>query len=357
MSALTREALWERLRAASLVEGEAPAPDEQRSPWFVRLMLGFAGWMGALFLLLFVGIALAVVVRSAALSVAVGAGACFAATAIFRAARGDFASQFGFAVSLAGQGLIGFGLSQLLGARSLASAAALSAVVQAALFALVPNYGHRIWCAFTAAYAAALALANAGLQPFVPALVTGAFLAVWLREFERPERGELVRAAGYGLAAAALFAAVLQGGLWHGLMGLLGERASGPGRALGWAGAVASGAVLVAAVLALLRREGVPPGSRPGRFALGAAALLALISLKAPGLGPAVAILVVGYANGNRVLAGAGIAALIGYLSHYYYSLQATLLEKSALLAAAGIALLLLRLALHRWWPPKDAHA
>jgi uncharacterized membrane protein len=64
---------------------------------------------------------------------------------------------------------------------------------------------------------------------------------------------------------------------------------------------------------------------------------------------------VLGYANANRVLAGFGILALIGYLSYYYYSLQATLLEKSALLAAAGIALLLARCALLRAWPAQEA--
>lgn len=357
MSGPSRDALWEQLRAARLVEGDVPPPGEARSPWFVRVVLGFAGWIGAMFLLSFVGIALVAVVKSAALSLAVGAGACFAAAAVFRAARGDFAAQFGFAISLAGQALMGFGLSELLGARSLGAIAACMAPVQATLFALVPSYGHRIWCAFTAAHAAGLALGEAGLQPFVPAIVTGAFAAVWLREFEAAQRASLVRAAGYGLAAAALVVAVLQGGSWLRFAAHLGLHGAGPGPLLGWLGAAASGAVLLAAVLALLRREGVPAASGPGRFALVAAALVALASLKAPGLGPAVAILVVGYANGNRVLAGLGIAALVGYLSHYYYSLEATLLEKSALLASAGVAMLLARLVLHKWWPGEAARA
>jgi uncharacterized membrane protein len=57
------------------------------------------------------------------------------------------------------------------------------------------------------------------------------------------------------------------------------------------------------------------------------------------------------FANGNRVLAGLGILALLGYLSHYYYALYATLLAKSALLAGAGLVLLAARFALRRWWP------
>jgi uncharacterized membrane protein len=105
------------------------------------------------------------------------------------------------------------------------------------------------------------------------------------------------------------------------------------------------------AVVLLLRREGVGLDSRTGRIALASAAILGLVTIKAPGVGPAVAILVVGYANGNRVLAGLGILALLGYLSQYYYALHATLLEKSIILLCTGTALLLTRLALHRWWP------
>jgi len=197
-------------------------------------------------------------------------------------------------------------------------------------------------------------MANHGLQVFAPAAVTAAFIVVWLKEFDCPARGELLRAGGYGLALAAVQTAVMHGGIWYSWLATMGGQAHSGSVALAWAGAVAAGVVLVAAVLLLLRREQVALDSGPGRVALVAAAVLALASIKAPGVGPAVAILVVGYANGNRVPAGLGIAALIGYLSHYHYALHATLLEKSALMACAGIALLAARLALHRWWPIRD---
>ena len=51
-------------------------------------------------------------------------------------------------------------------------------------------------------------------------------------------------------------------------------------------------------------------------------------------------MLVVGYAHGNRTLAGFAIAALLGYLSVFYYLLEYTLLVKSVLLMSTGIALL-----------------
>jgi hypothetical protein len=353
MRAATRDELWARLSGASLVAGEMPARGERRAPWFVRLMLGFAGWMGALFLLGFVGAGLAFVVKSAAASFAVGALACAAAAVLFRAGRAsDFVDQFGLAVSLAGQALMVYAIARWFD-RSLAGVALVVAAQQAVLFALVPNFIHRVWTAWTGSYMLALAMADAGLHAFAPALVTAAFLYVWLREFDHARHGELLRAGGYGLALAAVQTAVMHGGLWISFILARGAREPLGGEAGVWLGASASGLVLLGAVLMLLRREGVATGSGPGGIALAAAAILALATLKAPGVGPAVAILVVGFANANRVLAGLGIGALLGYLSHYYYALDATLLEKSALMAITGVALLAARLALHRWWPPK----
>lgn len=353
MNAMSREGIWTQLRQQGLVDGELPAHGEARSPWFVRVMLGFAGWIGAWFLLGFVAIGLVAVVKSPTASWLVGAGACAAVAMLYRASRnGDFTSQFGLAVSLAGQALMVYGLTEWVG-RSFTAVALGVAAQQALLFILLPNFVHRVWTAWTGAYAASFAMANVGLQALAPAAVTAGFVLVWLREFDHPARGALIRAGGYGLALAAVQTAVMHGGLWYAWLAAMSGRTPPSGSALAWAGAVAAGLVLVWSVLLLLRREQLAVDSGPGKVALTAAVVLALASIKAPGVGPAVAILVVGYANGNRVLAGLGIAALIGYLSHYYYALHATLLEKSVLMAFAGIGLLAARLALHRWWPEK----
>lgn len=342
--------LWARLLREGLVQGALPERNGVRSPWFVRVMLGVAGWFGALFLLLFVGFGMSFIIKSAGASIITGVLACTAAAVLFRHAANDFAGQFGLAVSMAGQGLILFGLASATGEKQLAPIASMMAVVQAALFWLLPNYVHRVWAAWSGACALALALADMGLLAFTPGLMTAAFAWVWLKEFDVAKHGALLRAGGYGLALAALVVAVMQGQL---LITWIFDRGKQPlGGELGvWTGAAFTGAVLLWAVVQLLAREDVPLDSSQGRIALAGAAILALATLKAPGLGPAAAVLVIGFANGNRVLAGLGVLALLGYLSHYYYSLQITLLEKSALLACTGIALLVARLALHRYWP------
>ena len=97
-----------------------------------------------------------------------------------------------------------------------------------------------------------------------------------------------------------------------------------------WLGAGLGGLALLWAVAGLLIRENVQPTSGAGGGMLAAAGVLALANLKAPGLAPATLLLLLGYGNGNRVLAGLGVAAL---------------------LAATGLALLGARLVLQKCWP------
>jgi hypothetical protein len=347
----TRLELWNRLQAAGLAAGELPAPGEARVPWFVRVMLGAAGWIGAFFLLGFIGTLLAFLVKDAGSAVLVGAGACAGAVMIFRAApKSDFLAQFGLAASLAGQLLLIYGFSQWM-PRSVNGIALVVALVQGLLLFLIPNFLHRVLSAWALALALLWLLVDAGFYPLAPAAITAAVVAVWLHEFDAGRHGALLRAAGYGLAFAALLTVVMHGALWGLWMASIGRGQPAPGAAIQWLGHAASAVVLLWAVFQLLRREGLPLDSGQGRVALAGAVILGLASLKAPGVGPTVAILVVGFANGNRVLAGLGIAALLGYLSHFYYALSATLLVKSGVLVATGLALLAARLAMKHWWP------
>jgi uncharacterized membrane protein len=188
-----------------------------------------------------------------------------------------------------------------------------------------------------------------------PALATAAFVWVALNEFTLARHGQLIRAAVYGFALAAVQTSVLHGNLLSDIVHDLVHPWLSLGETGVWLGRLASLAVLLWAVRLLLEREGLSSSSGPGCVGLLGALILGLVSIKAPGVGPAVAILVVGYANADRVLAGFGVFTLLAYLSHYYYSLETSLLVKSGLLVACGAALLLARLLMHQWWP--DIHA
>jgi uncharacterized membrane protein len=108
---------------------------------------------------------------------------------------------------------------------------------------------------------------------------------------------------------------------------------------------VSLAAVFVYAVARLL-------GSRAALVALALAALLS----PAPGATTALLLLLLGFGAGDRVLLGLGFAALAGFVSHYYYQMQATLLAKSGVLLVTGLVLLLARLGL-RWLFPDEREA
>jgi hypothetical protein len=234
-------------------------------------------------------------------------------------------------------------------------------LLQAVLFIAVPNFVHRVWAAWTGAHAAAFALADCHLQAYAPGLLSMACAWVWLNEFQYAKHGAMLRTGGYGLVlalmgAAGMAAATPGAWLWH-----AGSDRPAASEYHLWIGAGLGGIALLWAVGRLLIREDVEPTSRAGGSILASAGILALATLKAPGLAPATLILLLGYGNGNRVLAGLGVAALLGYLSFYYYSLEATLLYKSVLMVTTGLALLAARYMLKRWWPGplqrEDRHA
>ena len=360
MSDIQVLALWLRLKAAGLVTGEPPVADSTSAPWFVRVMLGVAGWIGAVFLLIFVSLGLKFVVESAAAAFIVGLASCAAAGVLFRAKPdSDFATQFGLAVSLAGQGLVLLALDK--GLSNQTSAIALSmGLFQTVLFFAIPNFVHRVWSALAGSFAIVFALTNWHLQAYAPGLLAAACAWVWLNEFQYAKQGEMLRTGGYGLVLALMGAtgmvAQTTSWLWHS-----GINQSPYSEYHPWIGAALGSVALLWAVWHLLVREFVQPASSVGWRIFAIAGILALANFKAPGLAPATLILLLGYSNGNRILSGLGVVALLGYLSFYYYSLEATLLHKSALMAATGCALLAARLILHAWWPvppqQKDRHA
>ncbi|HEX7951919.1 MAG TPA: DUF4401 domain-containing protein, partial [Burkholderiales bacterium] len=230
------------------------------------------------------------------------------------------------------------------------------AAVEVGLFLLIANFLHRVLSAAVASAALLLALGIWGFYPYTQAIVLAAFSWAWLNEFSVPGRSAEIRAIGYGLTLLTLAELVTRSSTsylrteWpiHGAMAPIG----GP---FGfWIGAALVGAITLWVAWSLLRRQGADPAHGPGLATLAGAALVGLISVKAPGLGMTVTMLLLGFANSNRVLAGLGILSLLAYWSYYYYSLEITLLQKSGLLIGAGIALIAVRLAARRHWPMPD---
>ncbi len=355
MNTLTREELWTRLSEAGLVAGDLPAAAESQSPWPVRVMLGIAGWVGALFLLGFAGAAFALIFRSAQAALPAGAICCAVAYAIFRAMpRNDFIAQFGFAISLAGQALLLVGLAELAGDRPSAVTFLPMAAVEAALAFAVPNYIHRVFTSLAANFCLFIAAAILGAPALATIVAAVGTALIWLNQVRMAERPQLWAPLGYGFAIALLHldgSLMIGSDFWRMLLPRNGEAP----HFLLWSGPLVAGLIFLYVVWQLRERAGVEAASLGGVFTLSAAIVLALCGLAAPGISAAILVLALGFANGNRVLMGLGLLAFAGYLSHFYYQLSSTLLTKSMVLAATGVALLALRWTIDRFLPLEES--
>ncbi|WP_162806653.1 DUF4401 domain-containing protein [Sphingosinicella terrae] len=349
--------LWDRLQAEGLVTGERPEPDRSASPWFVRVMLGIAGWIGAIFLLLFVGAAFAFVMDNGAAALVVGAACCGAAFLLLRAFEDqDFVEQFGLAISLAGQVMMIIGLADFLEPDGAALYLAVAAT-QIALALIVPQFLHRVLTSAGAAIALSLAIDQLSLHGFAAPFLCAGLAFVWLEPKRWAVDGQLWRPIGYGLVVALLLVEtfrLLGGREWFGPSGDAPTwiALNGPliGRGL-------TALVLLWAAIDLVRRADIAPQSREGLAAAAAAILLGLVSLAMPGLASALLILLLGFAAGTRLLIALGVLSLLGFVAHFYYSLHLTLLEKSGLLAVTGLVLLAACWMLRRGTPAQAKEA
>ena len=122
-----------------------------------------------------------------------------------------------------------------------------------------------------------------------------------------------------------------------------------------WLGELLVVAALLLSVWVLLMQAGWRLRGLRTLLALIAAAAIGAASFKAPGIAGGLMIALLGFANGNRLLAGLGIAALLFYVSSYYYLLDATLLVKSGVLFATGLVLLAVRWLMLNVIMPREA--
>lgn len=342
------EKMWAALRDAGLVQGAAPELGDAESPWFVKVLLAFSGWLAAVFLLGFFGVALASLVESKTASAITGILMIGGAFALLRTPKNEFVEHLALAVSLAGQALVIFAIFRAVKGDD-SAAWALVAVFEAILAAVMPNFVHRVFSAFIAASSLAVALALLR----VPYLSSGIIMLpaawLWLHEFRFPGRVKILQSVAYGLVLAVM---VLQGATALGFGKMHGyEVHKAPTWVQPWMGELLAAGILLYVVWSLLQRHAPRLSGRTVAFALAGTAVLCAASLAAKGLAVGTAILLLGFAGGNRVLLGLGVASLLFYISSYYYTLEATLLAKAQTLLIAGLVLLAARWFMTRFMP------
>ena len=314
---------WQRLLAASLVEGEAPL-DEQPH-WSSRFLLGIVGWLAALFLLFFLFMAFEGVIREANHALAMGAILMAAALGLNRrASRGDLWDQFVLALALAADAWLLYGLIDRVDLHSAILWLGLCAL-SLGIAALFEHWLIRLFHSFAAAILLTLGLACLGLQLLALPLVMGVLTACWLLAERQPSRHQLYESLTLGLALSLLVLGRLHHPLWDGGASMLDEL--GHSRLPLWINPLLCAALLLGVMvrLKLPLLYGLP---------------LVLISAIIPGMGAGALVLVLGFYAGSLGLMTLAGLLLLGFGSLYYYDLGLTLMTKSWLLLGSGALLL-----------------
>lgn len=341
-----RATLWKELVSQDFVSGDVPSYDNLESPWYVRLLIGFSGWLAALFMLAFIGVIFEFAFKNNVAGLIIGCTMIFSAYLMLsKKSDSDFSSQFALAVSFAGQMLLVFSLDlfQWFSPRD-AFNWILIGMLQAALAWFMPNSIHRVWSAFAAVIALSIALAVWHIYFIQTTFIMVMVAIIWINEFKWVEYQQKLKPIGYGLTLAALYQAST--GIYYILFWNISrykESLLQP-----WVGELLSGLVILYIVLQLLRRQNINIPSRTANMSFIGALILIVASFEMFGITVGIMIILLGYANGNRILTGLGIASLLSFISAYYYSLETTLLIKSQLLLTIGILLMLASWLMHR---------
>lgn len=338
---LHNENLWTTLRDAGLVEGSAPAADNIESPWYVKTLLAFSGWLAALFLLGFVGVGFTFIIESNIASVLTGSLMIGGAFALLRMQKNEFFEHLALAGSLAGQALIIFAIFKTTNHQE-EVAWVLVVLLQSLLAVVIPSFVHRVFSSAVGAYALSMALFSLGAPYMVSGIIM--FLAAWcwLNEFRYVQHMRKTRAIGYGLILALI---PLKGTMIFGsdAFVLLSGKSLPELWIQPWMGEVLAAAVTLYVIWQLLQRYHQALNSRVAITALVSTLILCGVSFEVWGITVGIVIILLGYAGSNRVLLGLGITSLLFYISSYYYLMDTTLLVKSQTLFIVGLVLFAIR--------------
>lgn len=342
--------LWQRLHADGYVDSaQVPSSvtEAATAPWYVRVMLGICGGVGALFLLAFFSIFLVNhLIREDATLIIAGLVLVVCAALIYRFSRHgaaqDLRQQFALALSLAGQGMAGFWLFATYGG-NVAWPFFSIALCQLLLIVLVPHFLHRVLSTVFSLLALHVGcLMWLGPSPALP-ICAGLAALFWLDESNLQRRlPQAFLAIAVGLTLALLCLALTA--VWFPYSVLVefgaGHRSDGLDDSLyRWLyllDPVIVGLIFLA--LAVQLTSSLTLGRRCA--ALVGALIVAILGGWVIGLVLGAMLMLLGFARGRRMLTSLGIVASFGYLSWFYYALEWTLLTKSIGLMLLGAALL-----------------
>lgn len=335
--------LWLDLANANLVNGEPPQNSDNESPWFVKILLGFSGWLAAIFLLIFLGSMFSFIFEQPLGSFICGVILLVAAYFLLIRSKNDFLENLAFVFSLAGQALIFYGIFELFENNERLTLSIIIAV-EIVLFILIPHFIHRLFTVSTAVSCILMLSGTFYLEFLTSSLLLICFVYLCLQEFKFPNRQDMLQACIYGLVLVLIFFYI---SLRYNLSGEFNlHDISNPelfAKINYWGGILFLFATVLYCVVNLLQRYNLVLHDKKSIVIILSALIFCFVGMNAHGVILSVIILLCGFSNSNKILQGLGVLSLLFFTSQYYYSLNITLLEKSKHLLILGISLLLLR--------------
>ena len=334
---------WQTLKQAGLtIQDDLPSMVVE-TPWFIRLLQGFAGWLAALFIVAFIGVSFWSFFEqeNAAVMITLAVIAHAVAWPMLSKRSNEFLDQLGLAVSLAGQFLMALGLMMSFSYEG-RWAFIILGVYQLVLVYWMPNAIHRFLSALFAVLSLTWGLNNSFAMDWIQLAFTVSVVMIFLYENRWGNRRDLLQPLAYGLACGAL----LVDGVWLSGAYLWVSQQIETVWVFPWIHMLVSIALLIFVLYQIMRSGDHEPISGFGLSLLVIAAATAGVVYYVTGSLNSLLILLLGFYRKRPILLMIGVLTLIGFVSWYYYSLHISLLRKSLILLSSGGAFIMLWFAI-----------
>jgi uncharacterized membrane-anchored protein len=330
MSPMTVDAVLSKLESLDAVPvgtreraGEVLAVERPSLPWYARGLTGFYGWVAAAFFLVFAWFSY----WSDDQQVLFGLLAVAAGIGLRRFFQRGYLAHLSLSLALAGELCAVWGMSDLAGYHSLATPLFMLGV-ELLLFFAYPDSLMRFLCSLGVCSALfriwERTTGNRELDLLLLAALACSLLLFHFRpRLERTRFARMISPAAYGLAIAACG--------W-----MLGALDKWEHLTIGWPGRIGVALVLLGQLALMVRDQ-----KRVAIAALFVAALAGL-SFGSPGVLAGAALLAAALHRRETKLIGLAAVFLVFFYSYLYYSMNETLLVKSALMLGNGLVFVLL---------------
>ena len=341
----TEDKVWMTLSQSGLVSGARPEGLSISTPWYIKTLLAVSAWLAAVFLFAFLAVLFNGLLDSVLADTLIGSVFILIAYHVLKSEQSDFVEHLGLAFSIAGQILLIMAMLQL-GSNADHIKWLIALGLNVFLIFLIPNFVHRVLSSFLACICLAGCLAQYGLFSMCLPVILFICAWCWIHEFKNAKWYRYVTALGYGSLLSLLLIETntfFQSGLFY-----WGHQVAV--NQLGhfyYLNAMLTGAVVIYSSLMIINKY-QSLMMKSSCYILAFVLVLSGITWSINGMHTSMVVLALGLATTHRILIGLGSLCLLFSISHYYYSLDTTLLMKALSLAILGGVLLGIR-----WCLPK----